>query len=62
MANKFTEKVKKGAKTVVTGQDGSILDVIGQFLLFCKEFIMAINERMGMRRNEKANKEKWGVR
>jgi hypothetical protein len=31
--------------------------------LFCKEFIMAINERMEMRRNEKANKEKngeWG--
>ena len=60
MTNKFTQKIKKGAKTVVTGQDGSILDAIGRFLLFCKEFIMAINERMEMRRNEKANKEKNG--
>lgn len=60
MANKFTEKVKRGAKTVVTGQDGSILDAIGRILLFCKEFILAINESLQMRRNEKANKEKDG--
>ena len=60
MSNKLTNKLKNGAKTVVTGQDGSILDVIGRLVLFIKEFIVAINEKVQMRRNEKLNNEKDG--
>lgn len=53
--SKITNKLKNGAKTVVTGQDGSILDVIGRLVLFVKEFVIAINEKVQMRRNEKFN-------
>lgn len=58
MSNKFTNKLKNGAKTVVTGQDGSILDMVGRIVLFIKEFIIAINEKVQMRRNEKMNNER----
>lgn len=58
MSNKFTNKLKNGAKTVVTGQDGSILDVVRRIVLFIKEFIIAINEKVQMRRNEKMNNER----
>lgn len=59
--SKITNKLKNGAKTVVTGQDGSILDVIGRLVLFVKEFVIAINEKVQMRRNEKFNKDKDGL-
>lgn len=59
--SKITSKLKNGAKTVVTGQDGSILDVIGRLVLFVKEFVIAINEKVQMRRNEKFNKDKDGL-
>lgn len=59
--SKITNKLKNGAKTVVTGQDGSILDVIGRIVLFVKEFVIAINEKVQMRRNEKFNKDKDGL-
>ena len=58
---KITNKLKNGVKTVVTGQDGSILDVIGRIVLFVKEFVIAINEKVQMRRNEKFNKDKDGL-
>lgn len=59
--SKITNKLKNGAKTVVTGQDGSILDVIGRLVLFIKEFVIAINEKVQMRRNEKFNNNKDGL-
>lgn len=59
--SKITNKLKNGAKTVVTGQDGSILDVIGRLVLFVKEFVIAINEKVQMRRNEKFNNNKDGL-
>lgn len=59
--SKITNKLKNGAKTVVTGQDGSILDVIGRLVLFVKEFVIAINEKIQMRRNEKFNNNKDGL-
>ena len=59
--SKITNKLKNGAKIVVTGQDGSILDVIGRLVLFVKEFVIAINEKVQMRRNEKFNNNKDGL-